>query len=101
MTKINEVYRCNLCGNIVNVLHAGGGELVCCGQPMELLKENDTDASQEKHAPIIEKTKTGFKIKVGSVEHPMTEEHHIEWIEILADGEIYLKHLKLDWFSHQ
>ena len=75
--KINQVYKCNVCGNIVEVLHVGGGTLVCCGQDMELLQENTVDASKEKHVPVIE----AKKIKIGIQEHPMTQEHHIEWIE--------------------
>lgn len=94
MTKINEVYKCNVCGNIVEVLHAGVGELVCCGQKMELLKEKTEDVGQEKHVPVIEKTDKGVKVKVGSVPHPMEESHYIEWIEIIADGKNYRKFLK-------
>lgn len=94
MTELNQVYKCAKCGNIVEVLHAGGGELVCCGQPMALQKENTVDASLEKHVPVIEKTEKGIKVKVGSVPHPMEEEHYIEWIEILADGKAYRKFLK-------
>ena len=86
MTELMQVYRCSLCGNIVSVLHAGEGQLVCCGQPMELQKENTEDASQEKHVPVIEKTENGVIVKVGSVEHPMEKEHYIEWIEVFADG---------------
>ncbi|MCK4261660.1 desulfoferrodoxin [bacterium] len=89
-----QVYKCNICGNIVEVLHAGGGELVCCGQPMELLKEKTEDAGQEKHLPVIERTEDGVKVKVGSIPHPMEEEHYIEWIEVVADGEVYRKFLK-------
>jgi superoxide reductase len=95
MTEINQVYKCNVCGNIVEVLHDGVGELVCCGQPMELLPEKTEDVGQEKHVPVIEKTETGVKVKVGSVPHPMEEKHHIEWIEIIADGKVYRKFLKL------
>lgn len=94
ITKQNEIYRCNICGNIVEVLYTGGGTLVCCGQPMELLKENTVDASLEKHVPVIEKTKSGIKVKVGSVPHPMEETHYIEWIQVLADGRSYRKFLK-------
>lgn len=94
MTEQRQVYKCNVCGNIVEVLHAGVGELVCCGQPMELLKENTVDAATEKHVPVIEKTETGVKVKVGSVPHPMEEKHYIEWIEIIADGKTYRKFLK-------
>jgi len=89
MTKRFEIYKCNVCGNIVEVLHEGVGELVCCGQPMDLLKENTTDAAQEKHVPVIEKTAKGFLVKIGSVPHPMEEKHFIEWIELLADGKAY------------
>jgi len=93
MTERMQVYRCAVCGNIVEVLHAAKGELVCCGQPMKLLKENTVDAAQEKHVPVIEKIDGGFKVKVGSVAHPMQEEHLIEWIEVIADGEVLRKYL--------
>ena len=87
------VYRCNVCGNIVMVLNAGQGQLVCCGQPMELLKENTTDAAQEKHVPVIEKIEGGYQVKVGSVPHPMEEKHYIQWIELQADGKSYIQFL--------
>ena len=87
------IYKCEVCGNIVEVLHSGKGELVCCGQPMKLFKENTTDAAKEKHVPVVEKTKDGFKVKVGSVAHPMEEKHYIEWIEIIADGKAYRQFL--------
>ncbi|MBN1896691.1 MAG: desulfoferrodoxin [Candidatus Aenigmarchaeota archaeon] len=86
MTQLREVYKCNVCGNITEVVHAGPGELVCCGQPMQLMKENTVDAVREKHVPVIEKTENGIIVKVGSVEHPMEKEHYIEWIEVFADG---------------
>ncbi|WP_457573641.1 desulfoferrodoxin [Desulfolithobacter sp.] len=89
MTKKNEIYKCALCGNIVEVLHAGAGELVCCGQPMDLVTENTVDAAQEKHVPVVEKTDKGYKVIVGSVAHPMDEKHWIEWIELVADGIVY------------
>lgn len=88
-----EVYKCNLCGNMVEVLHGGDGELVCCGQPMAKLTENTTDAAKEKHVPVIEKVAGGYKVSVGSVLHPMAEDHYIEWIELLADGKAYRKFL--------
>lgn len=94
MTALKQIYKCNICGNIVEVLHAGAGELVCCGQPMQLLVEKNQDIGQEKHVPVIEKTVTGVKVKVGSIPHPMEEKHYIEWIEIIADGRIYRKFLK-------
>lgn len=89
-----EVYKCNVCGNIVEVLHVGGGQLICCGQAMELLKEKTEDAGKEKHVPVIERTETGVRVKVGSIPHPMEETHYIEWIEVIADGRSYRKFLK-------
>lgn len=94
MAERLEVYKCELCGNIVEVLHGGKGELVCCGQPMKLMKENTVDAAKEKHVPVIEKVPGGYKVKVGSVAHPMEEKHYIEWIELIADGEAYRYFLK-------
>ena len=94
MTEEKQVYKCNICGNIVEVLHAGVGQLVCCGQPMELLVERTEDVGKEKHVPVIEKTETGIRVKVGSIPHPMEENHYIEWIEVIADGVIYRKFLK-------
>jgi superoxide reductase len=94
MAEKLEIYKCEVCGNIVEVLHGGKGELVCCGQPMKLFKENTVDAAKEKHVPVVEKTAEGFSVKVGSVPHPMEEKHYIEWIEIIADGEVYRYFLK-------
>lgn len=94
MTEQKQIYKCNICGNIVEVLYAGGGQLVCCGQPMELLKEKIEDVGKEKHVPVIEKTETGIIVKVGSMPHPMEEKHYIEWIEIIADEASYRKFLK-------
>lgn len=94
MTERGQVYKCNVCGNIVEVLHAGVGKLVCCGQEMELLKEKTEDLGNEKHVPVIEKTGKGFKVMVGSVPHPMEEEHYIEWIELVADGKSYRRFLR-------
>jgi len=89
MITVNQVYRCEKCGNIVEVLFAGGGELVCCGQPMKLLVENTTEAAKEKHIPIIEKIADGYRVTVGAVAHPMEEKHSIQWIELIADGVVY------------
>ena len=94
MTKRNEIYKCEICGNITEVVHEADGQLVCCGQPMKLLKEKQEDEGQEKHVPVIEKTESGVKVKVGSIEHPMTEEHYIEWIEIIKDNKLPKKFLK-------
>jgi len=94
MTKKYQVYKCNVCGNIVEVLDAGEGELVCCGKPMNLLVEKIADKSIEKYVPVIEKTSSGYKVTVGSTLHPMEEKHYIEWIELTADGIRYKKFLK-------
>ena len=94
MAQRMEVYKCNACGNIVEVLHGGGGELVCCGEAMVLLKENTVDAAKEKHVPVVEKVPGGFKVKVGDVPHPMEEKHYIEWIELIVGDKIYREYLK-------
>jgi len=94
MTKQLEVYKCELCGNIVEVLHTGAGELVCCGQPMKLFVENTVDAAKEKHVPVIEKIDGGYKVKLGSVPHPMEEKHYIEWIELIAGSKVQRQFLK-------
>ncbi len=86
MAERLEVYKCEACGNIVEVIHGGGGELVCCGEAMKLLVENTVDAAKEKHVPVIEQVEGGVKVKVGDVAHPMEEKHYIEWIEII-DGD--------------
>ena len=82
-----------ICGNIVEVLFGGAGELVCCGQPMKNLVAKTADEGKEKHVPVIEKITGCVKVKVGSVPHPMEEKHYIEWIEILADGKAYRQFL--------
>ena len=95
MTKVKQIYKCEVCGNIVEVLHDGAGELVCCGQPMKLLEEQTKDATLEKHVPFIEHTSNGILVKIGQKQdHPMQNEHYIEWIELIADGESYRKYLK-------
>lgn len=93
MAKRLEIYKCETCGNIIEVLHGGEGELVCCGQPMVQLVENTVDAAKEKHVPVIEKVEGGVKVKVGEVAHPMEEKHWIEWVEIIADGKAYRQFL--------
>lgn len=93
MTEKLQIYKCEVCGNIVEMVHEGAGQLVCCGQPMKLYSENTVDAALEKHVPVIEKIETGFKVKVGSVAHPMLKEHYIEWIELVADGRAYRQFL--------
>jgi superoxide reductase len=94
MIEKNQVYKCEACGNIVEVLFAGGGDLVCCGEPMKQLVENTVDAAKEKHVPVIEKTAKGWRVTVGAVAHPMEEKHSIQWIELMADGVVYRAELK-------
>ena len=89
MPDRNQVYKCEVCGVIIEVLHSSKGKLVCCGKPMTLMAENTVDAAKEKHVPVIEKDAGGIKVKVGEVAHPMEEKHYIEWIELVADGKVY------------
>ncbi|MDD5738918.1 MAG: desulfoferrodoxin [Candidatus Pacebacteria bacterium] len=103
MTKLNQIYKCNVCGNIVEMTHAGAGQLVCCGEPMQLMEEKTQDqgmassaeamAAEEKHLPVIENTEKGVKVKVGSAPHPMEQERYIEWVEILFNGKVGKKFL--------
>jgi len=94
VAEVMQVYKCDVCGNIVEVLHGGAGDLVCCGQPMKLMTENTVDAAKEKHVPVIEKIADGWRVTVGAVAHPMEEKHYIEWIELIADGIVYRAVLK-------
>jgi len=94
MTKRLEIYKCEICGNIVEVIHQGAGKLVCCGKPMVLMTENTMDASREKHVPVIERTSGGVKVAVGSIPHPMEKNHFIEWIQVIADCKAYREFLK-------
>ncbi|MCX7613196.1 MAG: desulfoferrodoxin [Caldimicrobium sp.] len=95
MAERLELYKCQICGNIVLVMHGGMGALVCCNKPMELQKPGTVDASVEKHVPVIEKHGDVYKVKVGSSPHAMTEEHYIEWIELHTDdNRVYIKFLK-------
>jgi len=94
MSERLQVYKCELCGNIIEVIHAGQGELVCCGQAMKLYVENTVDAAKEKHVPVMEQTADGLKVKVGSVPHPMEEKHYIEWVEVIDEqGKAYRQFL--------
>ena len=94
MTQRLQVYKCDVCGNIVEVLHEGQGELVCCGKPMKLMDEQTADAAGEKHVPVVEKTADGIKVTVGSVPHPMEDAHFIEWVQVVAGGNAYRIFLK-------
>ena len=89
MTERLQVYKCDVCGNMVEVIHASGGTLVCCGQDMTLMTENTTDAAKEKHVPVVEKTDAGVLVKVGDVAHPMEEKHYIEWVQVIVDDNAY------------
>lgn len=95
MTALNQVYKCEVCGNIIEMLHTGVGELVCCGQPMKLqLEKHEEEGFTEKHQPVIKKSEDGATITIGAVEHPMTEEHYIEWVEVLEDNKLCRHKLK-------
>lgn len=93
MTTRMEVYKCNVCGNIVEVMHASGGTLTCCGQSMQMLAENTVDAALEKHVPVVERIDGGYTVRVGSVTHPMEEKHYIEWIEVVAGDAVHRQYL--------
>jgi superoxide reductase len=86
-----EVYKCEVCGNIIKVVHASNGTLVCCGKPMILQQEKTADQGKEKHVPVIEKSGTGIVVKIGSVPHPMEEKHYIEWVEVKDGENIYIR----------
>jgi len=94
VTKRGQIFKCKVCGNIVEVLEVGGGTLVCCGQPMELMVEKSKEEGKEKHVPVIEKNAEGVIVKVGSIEHPMIAEHYIRWIEISTEKGVSKKFLK-------
>ncbi|MCK4504366.1 MAG: desulfoferrodoxin [Candidatus Aegiribacteria sp.] len=94
MTKRMQVYKCEKCGNIVEMLHGGSGVLICCDEPMKLFEEQTADASTEKHVPVIEKTDKGYIVKVGTIPHPMEAQHYIEWIELISGSNVYRKYLK-------
>lgn len=93
MPKRYQIYKCEVCGNIVQIVHAGVGTLVCCNKSMRLLEEKNKDEGAEKHVPVIEKTDTGIMVKVGSISHPMEENHYIEWIEVQVGDTVYRQHL--------
>lgn len=94
MAERLQVYKCDVCGNIVEVLHGGPGELVCCQQPMKLMREGTVDAAKEKHVPVIARSAGTITVKVGEIPHPMEEKHFIEWVELIADGCVYRRFLK-------
>ena len=93
MTEKKQIYRCSVCGNIVEVVNEGFGTLVCCGKPMVHLEGNTEDAATEKHIPVVEKIDGGYVVTVGSIEHPMVENHYIQWIELVTPTTIMRKHL--------
>lgn len=95
MTQLNEIYTCKTCGNVIEVVHAGKGELVCCGAPMTHMVAGTSDGAAEKHVPVIEKIEGGYKVKVGSVAHPMVDVHWIEFVELICEkcGKVQRKYL--------
>ncbi|MGQ9706804.1 MAG: desulfoferrodoxin [bacterium] len=94
MTELNQIYKCEVCWNIVEMVHTGAGKLVCCGQPMKLMEEKTEEQGYEKHLPVVETADDGIMVKVGSVPHPMEEKHYIEWIEIITNDKVLRRHLK-------
>jgi len=94
MTKLFEVYKCDLCGNMTKVVHASTGTMVCCGQPMTLQVEKTADAGKEKHVPVVEKSVKGIIVKVGSIPHPMEEKHYIEWVEVRSGENVFIRGFK-------
>ena len=94
MTITKQIYKCNICGNIIEIIHSGKGQLVCCGQNMEQKKEQNTGEYAEKHSPVIKQNKEGVEVNIGKIDHPMEDKHYIEWVEVLADGKVYRKFLK-------
>lgn len=94
MTQINQIYKCSVCGNIVRVMHAGAGQLVCCGKPMEEMTAKSKDEGMEKHVPVITKTDSSIIVDIGSIPHPMEQAHYIEWVELFVGDKSYLGYLK-------
>jgi len=94
MTEKGQIYRCNVCGNIVSILCSGQGNLICCEVPMELLEAKQGDVGPEKHIPVIEKIGAEIKVKVGEVPHPMEEEHYIQWVELATNKQVFLQLLE-------
>lgn len=93
-TERLQIYKCSVCGNMVEMVHASVGQLVCCGKPMNLQIENTTDAAKEKHVPVADLSGDFLQVRVGSVPHPMEEKHYIEWIELIAGNKAFRKFLK-------
>ena len=93
MATRQDIYKCEACGNIVEIVNGGDGELVCCGAPMRRMAENTVDAAREKHVPVIETVDGGVRVRVGDLPHPMEEKHHIQWIEVVANGHSYRQYL--------
>ncbi len=94
MTRLRQIYRCNVCGNVVEILHEGAPDLHCCGEAMSRLDEKSQDTGLEKHVPVVEENTAGVLVKVGSVEHPMEEKHYIKFIEVLTADKVLRAELK-------
>ena len=88
MTKLRELYKCDVCGNVVEITHEGAPSLVCCNEPMKKLEAKTADQGLEKHVPVVESADSGIKVKVGSVEHPMEEKHYIKFIEVMTKDKV-------------
>jgi superoxide reductase len=96
MTELKQIYKCNVCGNMVEMVHTGAGELICCGENMERKQEKNEEEGLEKHRPVIERTDSGVIVKVGSVPHPMAPDHYIEWIEVITEHRVYRKNIAIN-----
>lgn len=93
MAKKGKIYKCEICGNIVEVLHEGPGTLVCCNQDMGLMDERSEDQGLEKHVPVVRRDGSEVVVTVGDVLHPMDDDHFIEFIELIVDGNSYVRYL--------
>jgi superoxide reductase len=94
MTELNQIYKCEVCGNIVAVVHTGIGTLVCCDQPMISQVEHEEDQGFEKHLPSLSFEGDNLTVTIGETLHPMEEEHYIEWIEYIVENEVSRFYLK-------
>lgn len=88
-----KYFLCEVCGNLVGLINEGGGELVCCGEPMKELKPKSTEEGTEKHLPVVTKDGNKIKVNVGSIPHPMTAEHHIDWISLVYNNKMEIAKL--------
>ena len=96
MNNSKKFFICSVCGNIIEMVESKGPKVVCCGKQMEELVANTTEASVEKHIPVVEVNNNKVKVQVGSTLHPMTQEHHISWIYLLTTQGGQRKYLEIN-----